>query len=93
MIMKDAFKALKPPDSAPPEVLKEEVFTSLKTLQLIADVIDLFTSQFILSESDMVNLFGSDFYDAPPSPKDGEGGTPDEDESSGNDAPEKNNDE
>lgn len=63
MMMEQAFKNLKPLDGRPPEDLKEEVFNSLETLQLIADVIDLFTSQFVLSESEMVNLFDSDFYD------------------------------
>jgi len=62
MMMRQAFMDLKPMDGRPPEDLKEEVFNSLETLQLIADVIDLFTSQFVLSESEMMNLFDSDFH-------------------------------
>jgi len=89
--MRNIFEDLKPPDGIPPSGLREEVFTSLRTMQLIADVIDLFTSQFILSESDMVNLFDSNFHDAPHSPeddrdKDSEDG---EKENPENDEPEK----
>ncbi len=62
-MMMQAFRDLKPIDSMPPEGLREEVFNSLETLQLIADVIDLFTSQFVLSESEMMSLFDSDFHD------------------------------
>ena len=58
-----AFKKLKPLDGQPPEELKEEVFNSLKTLQLVADVIDLFTLQFVLSEAELTSLFDSDFYE------------------------------
>lgn len=79
MIMKDAFEALKPPDNRPPVGLKEEVFTSLRTMQLIADMIDLFTSQFILSESEMVNLFDSDFYNTPDKLEDEEDDNPEDD--------------
>jgi len=61
--MMQVFKELKPLDGRPPENLKDEVFTSLETLQLIADVIDLFTSQFVLSEAELTSLFDSDFYD------------------------------
>lgn len=63
MMIEQVFRDLKPIDGRPPEDLKEEVFNSLETLQLIADVIDLFTSQFVLSESEMMSLFDSDFYD------------------------------
>jgi len=63
MMIEQAFRDLKPMDGRPPEDLKAEVFSSLETLQLIADVIDLFTSQFVLSESEMMSLFDSDFYD------------------------------
>ena len=62
-MMEQVFRDLKPIDGIPPEGLKEEVFNSLETLQLIADVIDLFTSQFVLSESEMMSLFDSDFHD------------------------------
>jgi len=61
-MMNQAFKQLKPMDAMPPEGLKEEVFTSLETLQLIADVLDIFTSQFIMSEAELTSLFDSDFY-------------------------------
>lgn len=61
-MMNQIFKELKPMDAMPPDGLREEVFTSLQTLQLIADVLDLFTSQFIMSEAELTNLFDSDFY-------------------------------
>lgn len=61
-MMDQVFKDLKPVDAMPPDGLKQEVFTSLETLQLIADVLDLFTSQFIMSEAELTNLFDSDFY-------------------------------
>lgn len=32
-----------------PEILKEEVFSTLETLQLAADIIDLFTVKFVES--------------------------------------------
>jgi len=71
-MMEQAFRDLKPIDGIPPEGLKEEVFNSLETLQLIADVIDLFTSQFVLSESEMMSLFDSDFHDEHKNTENGE---------------------
>ena len=78
--MRNVFPDLKPPDGIPPEGLKQEVFNSLETLQLIADVIDLFTSQFVLSESDMLALFDSDFYIEDESPENGSYHNPENDE-------------
>ncbi len=39
-----------------PEELKKSVFDTLDSLQLIADVADLFTVKFAMSESSMVGL-------------------------------------
>lgn len=40
-----------------PEQLKEEVFNSLDTILLVADVVDLFTVKFTQTESEFLDLF------------------------------------
>jgi len=45
------------PEAPIPEELKEEVFNSLDTLHLVADIIDLFTVKFTQSESEFLDLF------------------------------------
>ena len=44
------------PDGALPESLKKEVFDTLDTIQLVADVADLFTVKFTKSESQLLEL-------------------------------------
>jgi len=43
--------------------LKKEVFDSLETLKLIADVVDLFTAKFVVSETELTSMLGADFED------------------------------
>jgi acyl carrier protein len=43
----------------PREDLKEMVFDTLDTLEMIGDVADLFTVKFIKSETDLFNTIGS----------------------------------
>lgn len=43
----------------PREDLKEMVFDTLDTLEMIGDVADLFTVKFIKSEADLFNTIGS----------------------------------
>lgn len=63
MTMNDIFGQLQPPEPHLPDGFEKEVFASLETMQLIADVIDLFTSQFIQSEAELTNMLGGSFYD------------------------------
>ncbi len=58
-----AFEELQPPNSDIPQGLKQEVFNSLETLQLIADIIDLFTFQFVMSEAEFTNMLGASLRD------------------------------
>ncbi len=60
--MREQFKKLEPKEHAPAE-LKKEVFDSLETLKLIADVVDLFTAKFVVSETELTSMFGADFED------------------------------
>jgi len=66
MSLNSAFTQLQPPEPELPNGFEKEVFASLETLQLIADVIDLFTSQFIMSEAELTNMLGGSFYDDAP---------------------------
>lgn len=59
-----AFEELQPPNPDIPQGLKQEVFNSLETLQLIADIIDLFTFQFVMSEAEFTNMLGASFRDS-----------------------------
>ncbi len=43
-----------------PEELKEEVFRTLDTLNLLADIVDLFTVKFSKSEAEFLDLFQED---------------------------------
>ena len=52
------FKAVKK-DAAMPENLKNEVFNTLDTIQLMADVADLFTVKFTQSESQFIDLLNN----------------------------------
>lgn len=45
------------PTAAVPKQLKEEVFNTLDTLHLVADMIDLFTVKFAQTESEFLDLF------------------------------------
>lgn len=63
MTMNDIFRDFEPPNPDIPQGLKQEVFNSLETLQLIADVIDLFTFQFVMSEAEFTNILGASFHD------------------------------
>ncbi len=49
-----------------PEALKEEVFDTLDTIHLLADVMDLFTVKFGNTEAEFLDLLDSDelFSDA-----------------------------
>jgi len=63
MTMNDIFGQLQPPEPHLPDGFEKEVFASLETMQLIADVIDLFTSQFIQSEAELTGMLGGSFHD------------------------------
>jgi len=58
-----AFEKLQPPNPEIPQTLEQEVFSSLETLQLVADIIDLFTFQFVMSEAEFTNMLGASFRD------------------------------
>jgi len=60
--MREQFEKLEPKEHAPAE-LKKEVFDSLETLKLIADVVDLFTAKFVVSEAELTSMFIADFED------------------------------
>ncbi len=40
--------------ASPPESLKDEIFNSLDSIQLISDVTDLFTTKFVISNAYML---------------------------------------
>ena len=46
-------------DSAAPEDLKKEVFSTLDTITLFSDVLDLFTAKFSESEAELIDLIGN----------------------------------
>ncbi|MEM8528945.1 MAG: hypothetical protein AAGG68_30205 [Bacteroidota bacterium] len=48
--LEEKFKALLPKEDAPEE-LKKEVFQTLDTLNLVGDIVDLFTDKFIQTEA------------------------------------------
>jgi len=39
-----------------PEDLKKEVFKSLETFRLVADILDLFTTKYTLTELELIEL-------------------------------------
>ncbi len=49
-----SFRQMKPKESVPDD-LKEEVFSTLETMQLFADVLDVFTTKFIQTEMDFLD--------------------------------------
>lgn len=53
--LEEKFKQLLPDDNAPEE-LKEEVFNTLDTFNLMGDIVDLFTTKFSQSESHLLDL-------------------------------------
>lgn len=53
--LEEKFKALLPEDDAPAE-LKKEVFQTLDTLNLVGDIVDLFTDKFIQTEASFLGL-------------------------------------
>lgn len=53
--MEDNFKNLGKGVNAP-EDLKGEVFKSLETFQLVADILDLFTTKYTLTELELIDL-------------------------------------
>lgn len=53
--LKEQFKQFVPEEKAPEE-LKKEVFNSLDTINLLADVVDLFTGKFAKTESNFFEL-------------------------------------
>jgi len=63
MTINDIFGQLQPAEPHLPDGFEKEVFASLETMQLIADVIDLFTSQFVQSEAELTGMLGGSFYD------------------------------
>ena len=48
------------PDMPAPDSLKKEVFATLDTIQLVADVTDLFTVKFTKAESQLIDLVDTD---------------------------------
>lgn len=63
MTINEIFGQLQPSEPHLPDGFEKEVFASLETMQLIADVIDLFTSQFIQSEAELTGMLGGSFHD------------------------------
>ena len=53
--LEEKFKQLLPDDNAPEE-LKEEVFNTLDTFNLMGDIVDLFTTKFSQSESHLLDM-------------------------------------
>jgi hypothetical protein len=53
--MENNFKNLGKGVNAPKD-LKGEVFKSLETFQLVADILDLFTTKYTLTELELINL-------------------------------------
>ncbi|MBK8501652.1 MAG: hypothetical protein IPL46_05295 [Saprospiraceae bacterium] len=43
-----------------PDTLKEEVFKTIETIELAADILDLFTLQFARSEASFIEEFQAD---------------------------------
>lgn len=43
------------PGEAPPDDLKEEVFNTLNSINLLADILDLFTLKFTQTEADFLD--------------------------------------
>ncbi len=52
-ILEDTFEQLKPTVEVPSDI-KKEVFSTLETLQFVADLSDLFTVKFVQTELDFL---------------------------------------
>ena len=59
--LQDQFCQLKS-DETPPEELKDEVFKTLDTIHLVADLIDLFTVKFGSTDAEFLDLLGTDDF-------------------------------
>lgn len=53
--LQDMFADFGPEDAAPEE-LKKEVFKTLDSINLVADMIDLFTAKFTISEAGLLDI-------------------------------------
>ena len=62
--LKDEFQKMKPKEAAP-VALKKQVFDTLDTIQLVADMADLFTVKFTQTESQLVGLLDETEPDEP----------------------------
>ncbi|MCF8247239.1 MAG: hypothetical protein K9J37_14790 [Saprospiraceae bacterium] len=62
--LKGAFQKMQPKEAAP-ETLKKQVFGTLDTIQLVADMADLFTVKFTQTESQLVELLDETQLDEP----------------------------
>jgi len=56
------FKKLMPED-APPEQLKEEIFQTLDSVNMIGDIAELFTSQFMQTNAKLSSVISDDGED------------------------------
>ena len=57
--LEEQFGQMRRPESAPEE-LKDQVFDTLDTLNLVADIVDLFTVKFSKTEAEFLDLFQED---------------------------------
>ena len=57
--LENQFQGLKE-DTEMPKDLKEEVFNTLDTLTLLGDFVDLFTTKFGQSETDLIDVIAND---------------------------------
>ncbi len=62
--LKGAFQKMQPKEAAP-AALKKQVFDTLDTIQLVADMADLFTVKFTQTESQLVGLLDETEPDEP----------------------------
>ena len=60
--LEDKFRQLLPKEDAPEE-LKQEVFNTLDMLNLVGDVVDLFTAKFSKTEASFFDLLEEDEED------------------------------
>lgn len=58
-ILEETFEQLKPTDEIPSDV-KKEVFSTLETLQFVADLSELFTVKFAQTELDFLDGLNND---------------------------------
>ncbi len=72
--LKDEFQKMQPKEAAP-AVLKKQVFDTLDTIRLMADMADLFTVKFTKTESQMMDLLGDEQSDNPTEQPDDEDAT------------------